>query len=596
MNSLRERRTARPNPTSAPASDSPAEPSPGASSEAPRTARFRVFLDIVDLFLPEGGALDVDLRRRARLLVVTSFVLFGVGVFFGCVMSLLGLYPASSLWVMFLGGTLLLLNPLLLRITGSVTIPGFLLCVEAMGIIVFQAFQDAGLEDPTLLWNLVVPWLAAFLVGPVFGFVFAGLVTLVTAGFYVLEVTGHPFPNFSSPRDAWLFYLLCASTVALVIGYLGWLYEGQTLKNLREANNDLRKAHAALQASNQRIERILESITDGFFALDRSWRFTYVNPQAEQILGFSREDLLRRTVQDVFIGRVGEHILEQCWNAARHGRAGQLDVYYPPLERWFSVSIYPYGEGVSVYLSDITERKAYEAQLVEARNRAEELARLKSAFLTNMSHEIRTPLAGIIGLADTLSREVEGEHREFAHLIDQSAQRLMDTLCSILDLAQLESGNVVSHLEPVDVLREAHEVARLLTPVAQERGLTLRVQADTPDTTAMLDTSFLHRILHNLVGNALKFTEEGGVTVQVAGDQKTLWIRVIDTGIGIPAEFMPHLFEEFRQASTGLRRSHEGSGLGLAITKRLVTQLRGTIDVESHIPGGTVVTVRFPRF
>ncbi|ARA93966.1 hypothetical protein AWN76_012915 [Rhodothermaceae bacterium RA] len=414
----------------------------------------------------------------------------------------------------------------------------------------------------------------------------------------VLRAGGHR-PSVSQlllPRDAWLFYLLCASTVALVIGYLGWLYEGQTLKNLREAHNDLRKAHAALQASNQRIERILESITDGFFALDRSWRFTYVNPQAERILGFSREDLLERPVQDVFIGRVGEHILEQCWNAARHGRAGQLDVYYPPLERWFSVSIYPYGEGVSVYLSDISERKAYEAQLVEARNRAEELARLKSAFLTNMSHEIRTPLAGIIGLADTLSREVEGEHREFAHLIDQSAQRLMDTLCSILDLAQLESGNVTSHLEPVDVLKEAQEVVRLLTPVAQERGLTLRVQADTSDTTAMLDTSFLHRILHNLVGNALKFTEEGGVTVQVAGDQKTLWIRVIDTGIGIPAEFMPHLFEEFRQASTGLRRSHEGSGLGLAITKRLVTQLRGTIDVESHIPGGTVVTVRFPRF
>ena len=245
---------------------------------------------------------------------------------------------------------------------------------------------------------------------------------------------------------------------------------------------------------------------------------------------------------------------------------------------------------------DISERKAAEEALVAAREQAETMARLKTAFLANMSHEIRTPLTAILGYAELLEDEVAPAQQVFVASISQSGTRLLDTLNSVLDLARLESEGIHPELRPVDVADEVRRAVRALEPLAARRGLTLEVE--TQPAMAALDAMCLGRIVTNLVGNALKFTEAGHVRIDVRTDEtpdgSVARIVVTDTGIGIDAAFIPHLFDEFRQETDGPGRSHEGSGLGLAITRRLSDLMGGDISVHSTRPGGSSFTVSFP--
>ena len=234
-------------------------------------------------------------------------------------------------------------------------------------------------------------------------------------------------------------------------------------------------------------------------------------------------------------------------------------------------------------------------QAEEAREQAEEMARLKSAFLANMSHEIRTPLTSIIGFAQVLAEEVSDHQREFVEPIEQSGRRLLATLNSVLDLAQLRSERMELQLGAVDVAEEAHDIAAMLRPLAQKKGVALTVHAPVYGVAVYADHSALQRVLTNLLSNAIKFTDEGRVMLSVDVVGVHVCVRVRDTGCGISQEFLPKLFEEFHQESTGTTRSHEGSGLGLAITRGLVELMGGTIEVESVEGEGTVFTVVMQR-
>ncbi len=233
--------------------------------------------------------------------------------------------------------------------------------------------------------------------------------------------------------------------------------------------------------------------------------------------------------------------------------------------------------------------------LVAAKEEAEEMGRVKASLLANMSHEIRTPLTAIIGFADVLGGEVDAKARAFVERIQGSARRLKTTLTSVLELAQLEDGEHRLVPAAMDVMPVARRVAAHVRPDAEAKGLALRLDAPCAPVHARADAHALERVLVNLAENAVKFTDAGVVTLRVRPTREggaTLAVR--DTGVGMAPSFVPQAFDEFKQESEGIRRSHEGAGLGLTITRRLLDLMGATIDVTSTKGEGSTFTVTLP--
>ncbi|HET6569501.1 MAG TPA: ATP-binding protein [Rhodothermales bacterium] len=363
----------------------------------------------------------------------------------------------------------------------------------------------------------------------------------------------------------------------------------------------------ALTNTEQRFRSAVEAGLDAFFILqsvrDASGKLTDlrisdVNGRTEVLLSRERTALIGRTLRELFPASTTSTFLEKCEHTIQTGELFQEErhVNVPGLAgAWLHLQVVRIGDGVSIIARDITKTKDFEAELISAKEHAEEIAELKSAILANMSHEVRTPLTAILGFAQVLGDEVDEKHKEFVHLIAQGAQRLQSTLTSVLDLARLESDNYIIRLSEFDVVAHVRAVMRLFTPLAEQKGLRLHVSHSEPGIQALLDETALERVLTNLISNAIKFTEHGEVWVDVKADAHIVHIRVADTGIGISSSFMVHLFEEFKQESEGMSRVYEGTGLGLAITKRLLDYMGGLIEVESEKGQGTTFTVSLPR-
>ena len=245
------------------------------------------------------------------------------------------------------------------------------------------------------------------------------------------------------------------------------------------------------------------------------------------------------------------------------------------------------------------QTQTIEEQLREVqhlKDAAEAANRAKTAFLASMSHEIRTPLTAIIGFAQVLGEEAQPQDREYARLIERAGLRLMETINSVLDYARMEAGRVPLALQPLCVAAGVADALETLRPMAVRKGLRLEMQVEpgAEGTHAALDPGGFGRVLNNLVGNAIKFTVQGTVEVSVRQQGGHVRVAVRDTGPGIGAAFLPRLFGEFQQESSGGAQRHEGSGLGLAITQRLVRAMGGTVTVDSVVGEGTTFTVAFP--
>ena len=391
--------------------------------------------------------------------------------------------------------------------------------------------------------------------------------------------------------SAQMTYLALAA-LALLAGAAAWIAWLRT--HLDRRMTELRRSEGYYRA-------LLRSASDAVVVHDLEGRTADLNPAAQEAFGLDPDDPmpnLHDVVAPAYHDRLDAHLV--VLRAKGNGRCdlGLIpgDGEAPPLFEFESRVVDVHGERRVLSLArDVVTRRAYEAELLAARRDAEEVARLKSAFLANMSHEIRTPLTAIIGYAEILGDEVHGEQSELAEIIERGGLRLLNTLNSVLDLARLDSGTEALYPRPFDLADHLPQSVDLLTHLAADKGLSLTIRMEEESIPVVMDAGALDRIVANLVGNAIKFTDRGGITVSLSLEVDGVALRVKDTGIGIDEAFLPELFSEFRQESEGDARKHEGSGLGLSITKRLAEMMGGSVTVASEKGVGSTFTVRLPR-
>lgn len=371
-------------------------------------------------------------------------------------------------------------------------------------------------------------------------------------------------------------------------------------------------AQDRLRASEERFRGVVENSPDVIVVIEPNGDINYASPSAEALLGYTPEELEQRNLFKKFPSEAAhklrntllvllyepEKMISLELEVAR--KNGQ-DIYLDVRARNLLVSPTARGDTdlppyVLLTMRDVTETKLHHDQLVEARQKAEQMNQLKSSLLANMSHELHTPLTSLLAQANLLTKSIPEEYHEALSRIERGARRLADTFNSVLALAQLEGSALVIDRESFDLIHEVQDIAKEHEKAAARKGLKLQVHTRQNEVMVYTDPLYISRILNNLLENAIKFTDAGEVNVEVSKQDGQVEIVVSDTGIGISETFLPQLFGEFEQESTGLSRSHEGSGLGLAITKRMIEGLKGTIDVESEPGVGSTFRVSFPAY
>ncbi len=258
--------------------------------------------------------------------------------------------------------------------------------------------------------------------------------------------------------------------------------------------------------------------------------------------------------------------------------------------------------GSIITFLDVTENKQAEAALISEKKKAEDANRAKSEFLANMSHEIRTPMNAILGFTETLYHRLENPgHKKMVQSVASSGKMLLSLLNDILDLSKIEAGRLIINPVPTDVPLLMDEIYMLFKDKTHQKGLSFTVdKKDTLPPTINIDETRLRQVAFNLIGNAVKFTHKGGISVVIdfiamSDKAGTLTLAVTDTGIGIHADQQQSVFEPFYQQSSQLSREYGGTGLGLSISLRLIEQMHGSIEVDSSPGKGSTFTVTIPN-
>jgi len=363
-------------------------------------------------------------------------------------------------------------------------------------------------------------------------------------------------------------------------------------------------------SENEVFRSLIDNVPVSIYAKRSDLRQFYVNKGWCDLTGFSREEAIGKTDVEIF-GADGEAFVAGDLAVLRTGETQEIEetVTMPDgsVRHQFARKGAMIASDGSLYLigstTDITELKQREAELSEARRRAVLADRAKSEFLANMSHEIRTPMNGVLGMAELLAKsELDPKQKTFTDIIVKSGNALLTIINDILDFSKIDAGQLVLDPAPFNLAEAIEDVATLVSTRAKEKDLELIVRVQ-PGLEGQFvgDVGRIRQIVTNLLGNAVKFTDEGHVLVDVTGERvpagTRLTISVTDTGIGIPEDKLKLVFEKFSQVDTSSTRRHEGTGLGLAITSRLVELMQGEIGVDSAEGKGSTFwfSVTLPR-
>ncbi|TIP16499.1 MAG: PAS domain S-box protein, partial [Mesorhizobium sp.] len=359
-----------------------------------------------------------------------------------------------------------------------------------------------------------------------------------------------------------------------------------------------------MQESEERFRGLIDALGDLVVHRDRDGHIVYANKVFASLVEIDQRDLAGKTLSElgIDVGVVPEAAFSdhECLSST------DVAIRTPNGPRWFSwieLSVRDRDTGAVSHRAiarDITARKRAESSLITARERAEYASQAKSRFLATVSHEIRTPMNGIMGMAKLLAdTDLSPEQRTYVGAVSTSASSLLALIEDLLDYSKIEAGRFDPEPQPTSLREIADNIIELLAAKAFSKtiGLGCHVEPDVPQMITA-DPGRVRQVLLNLIGNAVKFTDTGGVllTVARASTESTDRIRftIADTGPGLREEDMERIFEEFEQSDGTSTRVHGGAGLGLAISKRLVIAMGGTISVSSRLGEGSEFVFDIP--
>ena len=374
--------------------------------------------------------------------------------------------------------------------------------------------------------------------------------------------------------------------------------------------SERQRAKVSQQQSEELFQRVFRLSPAGL-SLSRlsDGHITDVNPEFCRLSGYDRETLVGSTSLEIGLWEDEERRQRLTERLKAEGVVQDFEFSLTAKDDWpvnlmgsFQLVNVEGEEMILSVLSDISVRKRAEESLRQAkeeaeraREEAEDLAQFRSSVIANVTHEVRTPLTVILGFTSILREGVSGPHRRFVDLIERSGRRLLMTLDSVLDLAQIESGTLEVNNRPQNILDIVDSVANTTRPFAEEKGLDFETEFPDHALYSDVDAELLARALSHLVDNAIKFTEEGRVLLRVYSEEERVKVDVVDTGIGIEEQFVPQLYKTFSQESRGMNRDYQGSGMGLTVTGRLIQRFDGELHVSSEKGVGSTFTIVLPE-
>ena len=361
----------------------------------------------------------------------------------------------------------------------------------------------------------------------------------------------------------------------------------------------LRRLDRERTRADRHTAAFLDKVDDGFFAVDAEWRFTYINRHARSYMRGPTHDALGKALWDVYPELLGTEIEREYRHVMADRVSRRFETKSSLSARWFRVDAYPFDDGVAVFSTDLTDRREAEDEIRRAKEEAEAASRMKDQFLATLSHELRTPLNSILGWVQILrsGKLDDAGIKRGLETIERSSRAQSQLIDDLLDVSRIISGKLRLDLRPVDLPEIVDAALAAVAPTAEAKGVHIEKRYAPLPGRVVGDPERLQQVVWNLLSNAVKFTPRGGgveITLQ-PGSESQIEVRIADTGQGIAPDFLPFVFDPFRQADSSTTRRQGGLGLGLSIVRQMVDMHGGSVRAESAGEGaGAVFTVVLP--
>jgi PAS domain S-box-containing protein len=559
-------------------------------------------LKYIERFLVGNSNAQTPLKFVYKVILFNTVSAAGILMLFVFGGAALAAHSYATSAIDLAAAALFLGNVIYFRLRGRFG-PASAVLTLAGGVFFLFLFLTGGIEGTGHVWLFIFPLASCFVNGYK-----RGLTTsLILVGLSLfLALVLRKFSHFGHLYS--VAFLMRFTVSFLVVAVLSFTYEYVTDK----AHDELSKRHrelsatvaelhtkeSALKESEEKFRQLVERANEGIMLIQDSI-VQYANPKLAQMLGQQVDELVGSSFMK-YLDPSEQAIAENRYEQRIRGEELPANFEYDLRLQDGSTMHIELSAGFTMFrgrpadlllLRDTTERKNYELQLTQAKLSAEAASRSKSQFLANMSHEIRTPMNGVLGITELLlATDLDTEQRKLAKMVLDSGESLLRVLNDILDFSKIEAGRLELDQVPFHIRNTVEEAVALFTEQARRKGLQLRgcVRGDVA-AVFVGDPIRLRQVLTNLLGNAVKFTEKGEVSLEAAifeRAEETSMVRfeVRDTGVGISKEARGNIFDAFSQADGSMRRKYGGTGLGLAICKQLCEMMGGHIEVESE-PG-----------